>query len=153
MSDTNGNDDPKPIDLGKVRQQRVERQNQEGTSVDPASGMSVFPSSGPERLSETEAYIVAEEIIGKYSQKGALIADFNKREGTSDVLGSDESTTDDTASRVEQSLESQRTWAAASSTESLVSVLSSHKTNPDLHFGTLLLAYAEEYLGRFPPKK
>ncbi|HVM73989.1 MAG TPA: hypothetical protein VMU13_03885 [Candidatus Paceibacterota bacterium] len=138
------------IDLGKRRLEKLNGGKRDAIAVTPEGDIR-YPDQIV-KITEAEAFDVAREVVGKFSDKKMLLGDSKSHHAEFDVYGQKDPHAPQLQELMEQSLESQRAFAVANTTEGLVRILEMHKNNPAHYNDTMILATSEELIRRFTPK-
>jgi len=150
-------ENPEKSNIINFGEKRKEKQN-----VKRRTGIEVSPDgyfSYPEEIVEItldEAFVIADDVVEKYSNPDSLYDDFFNKEGGR-LYGSDltsalmyaEKSKDIIMSEMEASLVSQKNIVKTMTTEGLVKMLALHKKDPTHYYGIVIFAAAEELKGRF----
>jgi|SRR3989344_280634 len=100
-----------------------------------------FTPDAADSISLEEGYEIAQSIIGKYSEKGSLLAAFLRRQKRA--------TSETKKQELHEVLLRQRRQIALFSTNDLKALLALYKKNPEFYYETYILPAAEEYTRRF----
>ncbi len=146
---------PKIVDFGAKRKEEINKGKRAGIETSPDGESFLFPQEQLE-LTEAEALDIARKILETFPTRESVVAEFKRREQPREEMYNltfDPNLKESIEERVDASLKSQKEYAGATTTEGLVRMLQIHKNNPEQYYPTLLVAIAEEILGRFPSAK